>query len=511
MSTEKRAVDDPNRETPEEKRLARRPWLANLVMLTFLLVFVGAVVILAPLLENAGRDGASDSSDATVAFLAIAALFVLGIGGLVVMSRLLGWSMEGQRRRYDRGGEILRRTLPQTVSEADEQAAHVYLSFGRPKPNRTALAVCGSVLVLALVAGLVSALVRPWLPPGLEWLLALVLSALVGASVFLIIWLVARRRARQMGARFPRFKSSLLQAAGALVLLTLLALVVVPIIGLIRWLFPLVESNAPLQIAAMLAVLTLGLVLVGLLMLAQLLVPLLWALAPLKRGDYETAVRRARLMEQVHMSRGVFQNLAGMALFLAGRYEEARAELEESIRSTRREIAAGGGAGLDNIGCVLAAQGRYDEAIEMFEASLAISPKIACPNNDLAHALLEQGHSPERALELTDRGLALFQASLWQRLLERYVLGHLWANRAWALAQLGRDSEAAQALERALAAADRSFVPEFSGVLYCAGRTELVRGDRVRAAEHLTQACQLDPVGHYGRLAARALAGVGPG
>jgi len=505
-------MDDPNREAPEEKRLARRPWLLNLAMLAFLLLFVGAVAVLAPLLKNAGGDGASGSADTLVAFLATAAVFVLGIGGLAVIHRLLGWSMEGQRRSYDRGSDILRQTLPQTVSEADEQVAHAYLAAGRKTsgPNKVAIAIFAAVLAFGVGSSLVFYLIRPSLP-GLEWLLALAVWAVPVVTVLLVGWLLARRGALRIRIAPSGFRASLLRALGVLVELALLALVVVPTIGLIAWLFPRVESNPLLQVAAFFGVLTLELVLIGLVWLAQLLVPFLWALAALKRGDYETAVRRARWMEQVHTSRSVFQDLGGVALFLAGRYEEAKAVLEEGIRSIRREVAAGGGAGVDGVGCVLAAQGRYDEAIETFEASLAMSPKDPCPCNDLANALLEQGGAPERALELTDRGLVLFRASLPHRLLERYVHGNLWANRAWALAQLGRDSEAGQALDRALDVADRSFVPELAGVLYCAGRTELVRGDRVRAAEHLSRACQLDPAGHYGRLAARALAGVGSG
>jgi tetratricopeptide (TPR) repeat protein len=501
-------MDDPNRETPEEKRLARRPWLLNLLMLAFVVVFIVAVTILAPLLKGAG-DETPGSTGTIVAFLATAAVFVLGIGGLVVMSRLLGWSMEGQRRSYDRGSGILRRTLPDTVTEADEQAAHAYLGAGRAVsgPNKVAIAIFAAVLAFGVVSSLVFYAIRPSLP-GLEWLLALAVWAVPVVTVLLVGWLLVRRGALRIRITPSGLRASLLRALGGLVVLALLALVVVPIIGLIGWLFPLVEANALLQVAAFLAVFALGLALVGLVMLAQLLVPLLWALAPLKRGDYATAVRRARLMEQVHTSPSVFQHLGGLALFLAGRYEEARAELEEGIRSIRREVAAGGGAGVDGVGCVLAAQGRYDEAIRTFEAALAMSPKDPCPCNDLANALLERGGAPERALELTDRGLGLFRASLPHRLLERYVHGHLWANRAWALAQLGRASEAAQALKQALAVADRSFVPELAGVLYCAGRTDLAGGDRVRAAEHLGRACQLDPVGHYGRLAARALAGI---
>ncbi|MCP4536311.1 MAG: tetratricopeptide repeat protein [Chloroflexi bacterium] len=243
----------------------------------------------------------------------------------------------------------------------------------------------------------------------------------------------------------------------------------------------------------------------GLLSMTYLMVPFLWVLAALKRGDYEKAIRRSRWMEQVHAFRGAFLNLDGFALFLAGRYEKAQQLLQDSIRTTRRELAAGGADGLDNIGCVLTAQGQYDEAIKMFEGTIEISPKHVGAYNDLAQVYLFQGIEPQRALELTERALKNYNASFWYRWLERFNFGAIWASRAWALALLDRHSEAAEALEQAFTGTDRSFVPEFAGVHFRAGQTELLRGDHAQAVEHWEQACQLDPQGHYGGLAAKAL------
>ncbi|MBN2003568.1 MAG: tetratricopeptide repeat protein [Anaerolineae bacterium] len=97
--------------------------------------------------------------------------------------------------------------------------------------------------------------------------------------------------------------------------------------------------------------------------------------------------------------------------------------------------------------------------------------------------------------------------AFWRRWLERYQRGVAHSSRAWALAQLGRRAESAQALEQALAAADRRFVPEFAGVLYRAGQAEWLLGDRDKAIEHWGEARRLDPRGHFGGLADQALGG----
>ena len=95
------------------------------------------------------------------------------------------------------------------------------------------------------------------------------------------------------------------------------------------------------------------------------------------------------------------------------------------------------------------------------------------------------------------------------RRLSYYLMGTIWANRAWALAQLGRHSEAGQALDEAFAVASRSFIPEYAGIHYRAGEVELLRRDGTKAAGHWSQAARLDPEGHYGRLAKQALDGLG--
>lgn len=160
---------------------------------------------------------------------------------------------------------------------------------------------------------------------------------------------------------------------------------------------------------------------------------------------------------------------------------------------------------LDNLGCVLVAQGQYGEAIKLFEGSITISPQQVAAYDDLAHACLSQGDEPERALDLADRALANFRDAFWRRLTVRHQFGITHSIRVWALAQLGRHAEAAQALEQAFAAANRRFVPEFAGVLYRAGQAELLGGDRDKAVEHWRQARQLDPHGRFGGLAEQAL------
>lgn len=63
-----------------------------------------------------------------------------------------------------------------------------------------------------------------------------------------------------------------------------------------------------------------------------------------------------------------------------------------------------GSAALENVGCALAWQGQYGEAIKMFEGSIAISQEQAMVYSDLAEAFLHQGAELPRALEIDRNG-----------------------------------------------------------------------------------------------------------
>jgi tetratricopeptide (TPR) repeat protein len=199
-----------------------------------------------------------------------------------------------------------------------------------------------------------------------------------------------------------------------------------------------------------------------------------------------------------------FLFIHGTVLDFAGRHEEAVRVLRESLEEGQKNTIASQGLALENLGYALLHLGRYDEATQAFEASSAIDPKRGGPYSGLAEVLLFQGIRPDRALELAEQARQYKCASASNRALDRYMLGEMWANCAWAQAMLGR-YEALESLERAFREGDHNFKPVLAGIHYRAAHVFHARGERGAVAEHLGKAVQIDPRGMYGVLAAQAL------
>ncbi len=130
----------------------------------------------------------------------------------------------------------------------------------------------------------------------------------------------------------------------------------------------------------------------------------------------------------------------------------------------------------NNLGILLAQQGKTQEAITQFEATLALHPNHAKAERNLGHALFE-------SQRLAD-AIPHYEAAV--RIDPLYAEGH--ANLAFALAQAGRGSDAIAHYERSLALAPLDAMSEsaLASLLLQSGR------DR-DAVAHLEQAARLMP------------------
>jgi tetratricopeptide (TPR) repeat protein len=294
---------------------------------------------------------------------------------------------------------------------------------------------------------------------------------------------------------------------GTLVVLAVLAVLVV--IGLV-----LARVGAPLfsKIDSSWA---LGIVLLVIALLGVSYVVTLYPARVLKRildrGDYDAALQR--LETATHgQSRPTQLFFQGTILMLAGRYEEGGQALRACLVAGRSTAAPEQqSVALENLGWALIAQGRYDEAIRALETAIQLRPSGTDSYAVLAEAYLFQGIEPEKALTLARQAVRNKRRRfLWGLLVDRYVYANAWADQAWALALMGRYEEAAKALAQAFRVAEKGFRPAFAGVHYRAGRVKQLMGDWEAALSHHRAAAGLDPVGHYGRLAAQALRELGP-
>lgn len=237
--------------------------------------------------------------------------------------------------------------------------------------------------------------------------------------------------------------------------------------------------------------------------------PFWWVDNALRRADYPVALRRAQFLRRLWPGSAAFLFIEGTVLLFAGRHEEAEQRLRESLAREQRLAGLKQSVCLGNLAEALMGQGRYREALQAYEGAQQIRPDRGSPYIGLAEVYLRQGIEPERALALAEQALACKQRTRWTRNVDRYMLGQMWADKAWALALLGRHAAAEEALDKAFAETDIKFLPMLAGLHYRVGQIMLLRGERTGAAERFARARRIDPVGDYGQLAAQALAALG--
>jgi tetratricopeptide (TPR) repeat protein len=223
----------------------------------------------------------------------------------------------------------------------------------------------------------------------------------------------------------------------------------------------------------------------------------------LRRADYDGALAKADALLRWFPQKFLFYDLRGSVLRYAGRLTEA----EQACRKGIGLALATPGAivVLENLGDLLVRQQRYREAMAVFEAAAKIHPRSYNATGGMAEVLLRQDREPERALRLLDQALEMQQSNARTRNLDRHNVGNMQADRALALAMLGRMDEAAQAAVLAGDSGDPGFIPGLAGTAWRCGLA-LVRMQRPEtAADQFRRASELDPAGLYGKLAAKEL------
>lgn len=423
---------------------------------------------------------------------------LIGGGGLALIVYLYRWMTNDVEQRGDRSGEILQRTLPDLAikqeSEADEKPS--LWQFFEQLILLSLFLMLFLILVRALRLAIGEGLKLIWTDvPG--WIQEVVgLTMLIG-SILIIGRFVNRRRKRREEPT-TSLKEDVVRLARSLFSFLLNVLPVL-------W---VTEKVSDLNLNPIFTI-PVGIILAtatfGLLNLAYIVIPDLWITAAVKRGNYDQALWRNQVAEKVSTSSSMYLCQHGLILWRAGRYAEAEQVLRTGIVETRRD-GASGILMLNTLGYALIEQGKYEEAVKVFEGAIALNPNEGSLYDSLADAYLSQEVETEKALELLDHALTRYQPSWLKRRLRRRSVSATWAGRAWALARLARRTEAAESLEKAFALAPRKHNADFAEILYRAGHALVLLGETRKAAEHFAEAQSLDPHGHYGRLCAEAAA-----
>ncbi len=235
-------------------------------------------------------------------------------------------------------------------------------------------------------------------------------------------------------------------------------------------------------------------------------------LAAYRRGDYEAQLKIVEGLRVKGSEPPGYLFFRGSACFQLGRLEEA----EQAIR---RSLAIETNAALktvcrDELGRVLMAQGRWEEAADCFRECIAEAPGRGCGYRAMAEMLLRRGGRSAAALDAARSAVAADRAASGKLGKEErdINLGESLAVLAWALAEnQSPGGEIGSAIEEAFALCGDSAKPILAELHYCAGHVRAVLGDTAASARHFQSATEIDTAGYYGSLSRQARQTSGPG
>jgi uncharacterized protein HemY len=422
----------------------------------------------------------------------------LPFGGALLVLLLLGQFSQMELRKLRESGRALHRRVPGLPPQELPASKPDKISWKR----FISLLVC-IIALWVLLAGVGTLVVSDKIGQE-DWQATLTILAILISFVPLFpvtfYHLPAFSRASYVKDH-PSFWCALAKGIGALV-----GWIVFTIISgiIIFWLGSLIEN----KVLSTLAILAIGFVAIIVVTLGAIWLPTRWIDGALCRADYDTALRRIQLLHRFRPRSPHLLFIHGTVLLFAGRHAEAEKSLRDSLVKAQNNTAFASSQSetLENLGYALLEQQRYGESIQAFEGSIEINPESAGPYSGLAEVYLRQGIRPERALELMEKALEHKLRSYLARCTDQQRLGEMWGNHAWALAMLGRHTKASESLEHAFGEVSEKHKPRLAEVCYRAGQAMRLRGAKVAATEYFERACEMDPQGNAGSLAARALA-----
>lgn len=233
-----------------------------------------------------------------------------------------------------------------------------------------------------------------------------------------------------------------------------------------------------------------ALVLMAVLWKARELVAVVWSHRKMRAGDYTGALRIVRWfalglpsVSQLHRQ-GLLLALAGRPAEAEACYRRALTKPPNSISPRERLMAC--------LGYVCLDQGNFDEAERCFHQAIELGDHSGNSQDGLAELRLVRGIEPEEALHLSR------QAAQHAKRIAGAIPPAYWAHQAWALALLGREEEAREALAEALKS-PRETRAALASLRWRTGRVLLALHRTEEAIEHFRIGGHADPHGKYGR------------
>lgn len=417
-------------------------------------------------------------------------LVLLMLGGIVVFGILfvrLFSNSRGEHQRQVNTLEVIRRALPDLVQRkvVGPNGAPFYLIIG--------VAVVVNPFFFQIVPRLF-----PWFSADVDNVIA--------TAVWIGLLTLGKRlfdRATHPGAVFVR------PIRGELALSLFVTLYIVIGAQGLQWLNTRLQTGSAstlLAIAVFGTAALLGLFGIPLIALRIVLRHNFGAARALRDANYDRALAEIAKILRSRPESAVWQSMQGTALLLAGRYTEAESALREALAVAAGASKLVAAATLNNLGVVFARQKRYDDAIRLYEAAVAIDPTKSWHLNSIAEIYLEQGTNIERAFRFIEQARA---NKLRDMRTGRENWAAILANQAWALTLLNQPNEVENLLHQALRETNQKAKPSLAALHYRIGHVLSLRGEKGRAEEHFRQSLRIDSHGAFARDATEALQNIG--
>jgi sugar lactone lactonase YvrE/uncharacterized membrane protein (Fun14 family) len=243
----------------------------------------------------------------------------------------------------------------------------------------------------------------------------------------------------------------------------------------------------------------------GFLLFALTYVPTKWIYAAYNLPDYEAALRRVSFMRRFASVMTMRVTQIGI-LARGNRFAEAEYLIQEGLVSDYAKQPQGLSTLLLMLSMVRMYQERCAESLYWMEKGLELQPTMQIAISDMAEIYLWAQAYPDRALQLLEHSKKSGKSMRLLGRLETYILGDLAINRAWALAQLGRHTEAEPLINEAIAKANarknNRFQPGISSIHFRAAKIRELQGNLAGASQEYWKSYELDPTGVYGQRAA---------
>lgn len=224
-----------------------------------------------------------------------------------------------------------------------------------------------------------------------------------------------------------------------------------------------------------------------------------------RMGQYDVALGLAERLYTGGEYTPSYCFFRGCILMQLGRLDEAEHWLREAIplESDLKQLASSQSA----LGEVLAQQGRFEEAMESFRASLRYVADRPSTQRGIAETYLLCGTSPREAWKWATTAVEAERASkAVPTEASRLNLGEDLATLAWAVASISLDADEVDALvTEAVVLAENHAVPSAAMVHHHSGRAYAALGEELRSELHLAEAARIDPKGIWGRAARKSI------